>query len=257
MPGEVAGTLNERPRASNPDEWSVSTTSRIDRIDQARTLHPAGAAAVRTVTRGPAVAEADWEKNGADRRRPRRPPTTQAIARETQVHPMMHMCPACYCASEESKLARFVRVGDSARASYSSMPAPRSRVTPRSRSMRRRRRSRVGIWSSHARAPSMRARVPGRGNLGPEAPAERLAACVAAEVVVAAAAGRLGHELELARARVELADRLPHVDEVERLPVASTYADPTRRCLVLSASLRQRGGRPGAEAASMKRRDCP
>ena len=59
--------------------------------------------------------------------------------------------------------------------------------------------------------------VAGGGDLRAKALAEGLAACVAAEVVVAARADRLGDELQLAGAGVQLDHRAGQVAEVERL----------------------------------------
>ena len=55
-----------------------------------------------------------------------------------------------------------------------------------------------------------------RGDRGAEAAAERLASRAAAEVVVAARAGRLGDDLQLARVRLQLEHRLAAEVALER-----------------------------------------
>ncbi len=70
-----------------------------------------------------------------------------------------------------------------------------------------------------------------RSDAGAEAPAERLALRTAAEVVPTARARRRGNDLELARARFQLEDRLGQVAKVERLPVDASRIEVSKRVL--------------------------
>jgi hypothetical protein len=67
------------------------------------------------------------------------------------------------------------------------------------------------------------------GDLGADAAAERLAACVAAEVVVPVAVGGLGDELELAGAGSSSITRFAQVDAVDLLPVAAAGVEVVER----------------------------
>ena len=62
-------------------------------------------------------------------------------------------------------------------------------------------------------------KVVGRSHLGPQAAAEWFAACAAAEVVVAACAGRFRHKAELAGARLKLNYPAGGAEDVQRLAV--------------------------------------
>src|SRR6266508_6127976 len=71
--------------------------------------------------------------------------------------------------------------------------------------------------------------VAGGSDLRAYAAAERLAACLATEVVVAVAAGWLGDEFELAGAGVELDHRVAQVQAVELLSVGAAGVEVVER----------------------------
>jgi hypothetical protein len=73
--------------------------------------------------------------------------------------------------------------------------------------------------------------IVGGGDLRAEAMPERFAFGVAANVVIAARAGRLGHELELAGSRLQLDHRPRQVAQVELLPVDAAGVQVVERTL--------------------------